>query len=1467
MSNHNSVRSSRDGDQFHYLWAARRCLRLLSPTDGLVAISIEDSSANEIPSAKALKAGVDQIDVAEYYSSEDARKATLIRYIQLKHSTQNPTVPWPPSGLKKTISGFAKRFIELTEHFADDSPHERLEFLFISNRPINPQFTKTIEDVASGGKARYPRILRKLEEFTSLHGERLQAFCRLLALEGGHDDYWFQRADLVLETKGYLAGDDIFAPVQLKELVTRKATSAGANNPSITKIDVLRALGTTEDGMFPAPSLIASIEHTIARADEIDLVTRIVNTDAPVVFHAESGVGKSIFSQRVALHLPLDSTAVVYDCFANGEYRRAGSPRHRHKDALVQIANELASIGLCDPLIPSSNADKTDYLRAFNHRVRQSITSIRGKNTKALLCLIVDAADNAEIAAKEFSDGNSFVRDLLREPLPSGVRLVVFCRTERQALLDLPESSIRITMKPFTRKETATFLRHTYPDVLENDITEFHRLTSQNPRVQATVLAQSNSLLEVLRSLGPNPMTVDDTISALLRLAIDKLRETVGPTEQSEINAICTGLSVLRPVVPVTVLAAVANVEVAAVKSFANDLGRPLLVLEDSVQFRDEPVETWFRENFRPEAEQLSDFIQRLQSFASSSAYVASTLPQLMLEAGQLDELIELALSSSSLPTTNPIERRDVELQRLQFSLKASIQNKRFQDAAKLALKAAEETAGESRQQKLLQENTDLCAALLVPERIQEIVSRRTLSGGWRGSHYAYEAGVFSYVPAFLGDARSRLRMAYEWVENFSRVPEIERKEEQIIDDDIAEMVMARFNVDGPDGCTAELQRWTPRVVSYRVGCLIARRLVDHGRYDDLDRLAIAAGTNLYLSLAINGELRAVHRSPPKETVEYALCQMPMGCEGVGLQAIVALVESAYVCGLRSRAELASVLHDALPEEPPNRWYERPARHDTLFRAYALRAELRGENLELVDLAPVEFRDWFEGKATQQDSHAFREFKGDIGVLLPWHKLWAKSFLGSREPADLTASAKKTQQESLEAARATYREESFASDEIATIWFDIVVFSLGKNQQAILRDFWTWATGLTRPLFTPTWSELARLSARTPRLAHCAYDFSQSAFELMRNAKEDAESKAETYVELARAILGTDEAEARAYFNHAIEVASKVGDEIRDRWSAMIDLAERAADPSRPDSRAAYEFSRRAEIAQEHTYEHFDWQGTVKAIAGLCPSSCFAILSRWRDRNLGQADGLIVTAIDVLGDHGCIDPKTSLAFVGFRARWKYSSLLKRAFAASTCQSDRESILNYVLRYARLTEQSSLVWKRIKAITGTNSLTIPDIDHLIEFSQTKEAAVARAHNVNNYTKPYADNEIEWDAMFAAVDLHTAEGLSRTYDKFMLSEPPRYRELYFSELFNHIPTGREPELIRAFSESGRFDVYDVKDFLEQIPEHWRTRMAIKRSLIEAVRKLYSRHCMDINRNRTTKFSLYNRRQTFLACQKQN
>jgi hypothetical protein len=702
------------------------CLRLLSPSSGLVAVTIEGASSIEFPNGGAVAAGEELIDVGEYYGSQDVTQATLVRYIQLKHSTLHANEAWKPAGLQKTLSKFAERYSEIRKRLGPDIPVGKLEFLFVSNRPIDTDFLEAIEDAAREAPAKHPLELAKLEKFAGLQGSDLAAFCKLLRMEVGQEGYLAQRNRLFQDVRGYLPEADVDTPVQLKELVTQKALSQNATNPSITKMDVLRALKTDETGLFPAPCLIESVPCVVPREQESELVDSIVNAGArPVLLHAAGGVGKTVISTRIQLRLPPGSICILYDCFGNGEYRSPSRYRHRHKTGLVQIANELAAKGLCDLLIPAAIADSSKYLAAFLHRLKQGIASIRAEKPGALLCIIVDAADNAQIAAEEINEVRSFIRDLLREEIPEGVRLVALCRTERQTLLDPSPKVLRLRLRPFSRNETAAHLRRRFPDATERDVDEFHSLSSENPRVQAMALAPGAPLSDVLRRLGPNPTTVEMAIEGLLDEAVAKLRDCAGPTEKKQIDRICAGLAILRPLIPISVLASMSDVKEAAIRSFAVDLGRPLHIAGGTIQFFDEPAETWFRGRFKASSSDLTAFLEALKPQAASSSYVASVLPQSMLEAGQFSELVDMALSSKGLPETSRIERRDVELQRLQFALKASLRMGRHTDAAKLALKAGGESAGHGRQSALLQSNTDLAATLL-----SLIVFRRSFPRG-----------------------------------------------------------------------------------------------------------------------------------------------------------------------------------------------------------------------------------------------------------------------------------------------------------------------------------------------------------------------------------------------------------------------------------------------------------------------------------------------------------------------------------------------------------------------------------------------------------------------------------------------------------------------------------------------------------------------------------------------------------------
>lgn len=89
------------------------------------------------------------------------------------------------------------------------------------------------------------------------------------------------------------------------------------------------------------------------------------------------------------------------------------------------------------------------------------------------------------------------------------------------------------------------------------------------------------------------------------------------------------------PHIPIDVLSKASNVSIETVKSFIADIGRALWLSDNSVQFRDEPTETWFRKTFLSTKIDFENYISLLEPFANKSSYIAETLPQLYLQAEQ----------------------------------------------------------------------------------------------------------------------------------------------------------------------------------------------------------------------------------------------------------------------------------------------------------------------------------------------------------------------------------------------------------------------------------------------------------------------------------------------------------------------------------------------------------------------------------------------------------------------------------------------------------------------------------------------------------------------------------------------------------------------------------------------------------------------------------------------------------------
>ena len=191
------------------------------------------------------------------------------------------------------------------------------------------------------------------------------SFCRIINLEDGEGNYNIQKDELRIELAQLIAGSVDHSQLDTLESLVKEKVLPDSDG-KITREEVLKRFYiTSERQLYPAPAKWDELSNIIERGQYAKLKEKITALSHPIIVHAVGGIGKSVFCRQLINSLSEDCLGVAYDCFGAGNYRNRSETRHAHKDALVQIVNELAAKGLCNPLIPIGFSTDKDLMQKF----------------------------------------------------------------------------------------------------------------------------------------------------------------------------------------------------------------------------------------------------------------------------------------------------------------------------------------------------------------------------------------------------------------------------------------------------------------------------------------------------------------------------------------------------------------------------------------------------------------------------------------------------------------------------------------------------------------------------------------------------------------------------------------------------------------------------------------------------------------------------------------------------------------------------------------------------------------------------------------------------------------------------------------------------------------------------------------------------------------------------------------------
>lgn len=764
-----TVRASRAGHVFHERWAARRALQLVFPKDNLFAIAVEGLSSTETakPGAKAEEVA----DLVLYYGNGDNFAACdRLETVQFKYKLRCEAVT--ASFLRKTIEKFCATITGYEKDYTAADVDTKLAFIFVTNAPFDSDLWKALAALQSGVPALGRRAVQQVTYLTAICAgsgilDPRRLFSRI-EFRAAERNLVAQNNTLRRTLTDWSAGADSQAKLRLhdlQDLVLKKAGPSGQGKNLIRREDVLNALDCEPEDLFPADTRFIDVGAVIERTELDSVSDMVAQLPTPVFVHAEGGVGKTVFVQSLAARLSSDFEVVVFDCFGGGDYRSREHCRHLPSVGIVQIVNELASRGLCDLLLPSEKNTR-GLLKAARKRFSQAACAIITQSKKRGLLIIIDAADNSQIAADDHGE-DSFPKLLLsmldHEPI-DGVKLLFTARTHRKDTVIDRATVEQFELGPFTVQEARQFLEARRSNISEVEFATALARSGRNARVLDYLLTTWDT--NVAGTAPSTPITVKEIIAQHCAKIVHDLHIVGWPA--TEVREFFVALSLLPPPIPLDDLAGALGWSAPQVNTAASDLAPMLELTPYGAMFRDEPTETYVRETYSNAEDAQRAVADRLHVRQTSSSYAAEALPHFLVVINDSDRAFALA-DSSSFPSVVQSEfgRRRLSLVRLRAAFRLAVSAGDFDRVLNLTMRLAQVATANMRGDEFIRRSPALAVKLGDPDAQRRLFADRS---GWRGAR----SGRLTVSHSFAGDAEEAMiqrESTIRWINWHSQLP------------------------------------------------------------------------------------------------------------------------------------------------------------------------------------------------------------------------------------------------------------------------------------------------------------------------------------------------------------------------------------------------------------------------------------------------------------------------------------------------------------------------------------------------------------------------------------------------------------------------------------------------------------------------------------------------------------------------
>lgn len=1293
------------GNCFHYYEAARRCLRLLDQNSGLVAVVIEGASDDEFDdiqgqSLDGIHSSDHLIDFSEYYGNEDINKATCVRLVQVKYSIRraNETSLISDPDFKKTFEGFAQRFKEYKE-LPVARLQDKLRFVWQTNRPLDSRFHSLVKIAKSQGDITSEKGFETVQKYAGMGNEELAQFLACWEIQDNEDSLWQQIQKLTNETGFYCPGthtkeisDTLFQMIAVR-------ASEEFHSQVLHRNDILQAFCTTEEKLFPAKNQIKKPKNCIEREQIKDIIKKIEDSNKPVILHGIGGMGKSTIATTLHKYFSKECETVVFDCFAQGQYRTSGVYRHTFRKGLVQVANELAAKGLCDLLIPNSSAENEDYLSAFIGRLQQAQERIYKRNIHALVVIIIDAADNAVLAEQwKVNSEPTFVQALLCSNIPENIRLVFTCRSERRSLLGYKKDQVlEYEIQPFTLKEIIRYITPLYGQVIENQLVEQLRyLTSGNPRIINIVTEKNSELSGCISTLinlkQNNTQKKEDnrTLEAVYECFMSQALATTSDKVPLWVRAI----SVLPVPINLHCLAKISQTHPDEIRSFLSSIPNILLCINDSIEFHDENSEVWWLEKYPISKEERNRLIDSIWNIAGEDFYAARYLPILLKQGNRYDELMKLATSGVPWYGEDIVRKMAIEKTLFEETFSLAESRRDYPSLTKIALFFGERSASIERNWELISNIPDIVPFIYPKEEIKNLLdSVYDTKESWLGQNFLLSSAIYCGYPSLQDFALVKYQIAEPYFKYARNTLSETTGAPAVSIEDCLQFVWTTqelFDYERAWGVLLSLQL----PFDFQVVELWIERLLSYNKSEGINFLSDKASDFPRVAFALMDVYEKKNLKISKIITDLgwkslSKIQLRSKDSDYKKEIYTRFLYSLVIATLRNKdnsGDCSDVLRkviDVLKEKD----IELNGSRLLLIKSTCLLCELRNISVDSSMMMSSSLLETSKHSQFGYREEQLKKFNHMVSCLLPFAECFARAVLGTSYRTQFEKAERIANEHSYEYDH-FHSRYPFVKQEMARIWLEIIQIT---NDAQIRTKYEEWIKKENLLLIT----ENISLCLVHPETRPIIKSELTKSSEYLSQSEEYSNWHINDWAELIRASLPLGNENIAALYKNAVTALESIGDEDFSRWEACTQLAKRISSSDCSDD-LIWRYKKEAEATYNRTDrdKHYDWQSTVEGLVKVsCVGSTLGVTA-WLDLRFGNSNKFIPDFFEALERFHYVDCITLLPFCYWRGYWDWKFWIEEIAKSRVTGREKERALNMILHRVVASDQDSFNIKQI-----------------------------------------------------------------------------------------------------------------------------------------------------------------------------